>query len=247
MYDEIEYPSSYLSICAWERMDEPFFFTLTLPRNPSKHFPAASDAIMSSRVVLSEVSGPAIRLSHGHTMKRYHSTIDQAREYAAELGPDMVFAFDELSHKTTLVLRAYITAVSQEGHSYNETEFIRDTMKQFFEDTFGCRGEDWKFVPDRDEYNLIDETEGEERGHWTGNPVFDPAFVSMMQELKEQEERSEGTRQAKRRTAISYEDMAKLSLHLQKPATIKAEGEGLSLFFQAFSTTAFTLWLTYVL
>ena len=196
---------------------------------------------------MSEVSGPAIRFTHGRTMKRYHSTIDQARGYATELGPDMVFAFDELSHKTALVLRAYITAVSQEGHSYSEIECIRDAMKQFFEDTFGCRGEDWKFVPDRDEYNLMDEVEGEERGHWIGNPVFDPAFVSMMQELKEQEERSEGARQAKRRTAIGYEDMAKLSLHLQKPATIKAEGEGLSLFFQAFSTTAFTLWLTYVL
>ncbi|KFH71298.1 hypothetical protein MVEG_01598 [Podila verticillata NRRL 6337] len=200
---------------------------------------------MSSRVVMSEVSGPAIRFSHSHTKKRYHSTIDQAREYAAELGPGMAFAFDELSHKTALVLHAYITAVSQEGHSYSETEFIRDAMKQFFEDTFGCRGEDWKFVPDRDEYNFIDEAEEEERGHWTGNPVFDPAFASLMQDLKAQEERSEGTRYAKRRMAIGYEDMAKLALHLQKPAIIKAEGEGHSLFFQAFSTTAFALWLTF--
>lgn len=196
---------------------------------------------------MSEVSGPAIRFSHSHTKKRYHSTIDQAREYAAELGPGMAFAFDELSHKTALVLHAYITAVSQEGHSYSETESIRDAMKQFFEDTFGCRGEDWKFVPDREEHNFTDEAEEEERGHWTGNPVFDPAFASLMQDLQAQEERSEGPRQAKRRMAIGYEDMAKLALHLQKPATVKAEGEGHSLFFQAFSTTAFALWLTYVL
>ncbi|KAF9290040.1 hypothetical protein BGZ74_000578 [Mortierella antarctica] len=157
----------------------------------------------------------------------------------------MASAFDELSHKTALVLRAYVAAVCQEGHSYSETEAIRDAMKQYFEDTFGCRGADWKFVPDRDEYSFMDEANDEERGHWTGNPVFDPVFVSTMQELKAQEEKSQGARQAKRRTAIGYEDMAKFMLHLQKPTTIKAEGEGHCLFFQAFAATAFTLWLTF--
>lgn len=224
----------------------PFFFFSNAHVTPPNTAQQQAAAIMLSRVVLAEVSGPAIRHSHSHTRKRYHSTIDQAREYATELGPDMASAFDELSHKTALVLRAYVAAVCQEGHSYSETEAIRDAMKQYFEDTFGCRGADWKFVPDRDEYSFMDEANDEERGHWTGNPVFDPVFVSTMQELKAQEERSQGARQAKRRTAIGYEDMAKFMLHLQKPTTIKAEGEGHCLFFQAFAATAFTLWLTYV-
>ncbi|KAG0013640.1 hypothetical protein BGZ81_000914 [Podila clonocystis] len=85
----------------------------------------------------------------------------------------MALAFDELGHKTALALRTYITAVCQEGHSYCEIEAIRDAMKQYFEDTFGCRGTDWKFVPDRDENSFMDEANDEERGRWMGNPVFD--------------------------------------------------------------------------
>ncbi|KAG0094484.1 hypothetical protein BGZ93_007152 [Podila epicladia] len=152
---------------------------------------------MLPRVVLAEVSVPAMHHSYSHTRKRYHSTIDQAREYATELGPDMVSAFDELSHKSALVLRAYISAVCQEGHSYSETEAIRDAMKQYFEDTFGCRGADWKFVPDRDENSFMDEANDEERGHWIGNLVFDSVFVSTMLQLKAQEEITQGAFQAK--------------------------------------------------
>ncbi|KAG0021727.1 hypothetical protein BGZ82_011266 [Podila clonocystis] len=118
-------------------------------------------------------------------------------------------------------------------------------MKQYFEDTFGCRGADWKFVPDRDEYGFMDEANDEERGHWIGNPIFDPVFVSTMQELKAQKDISQGAYQAKRRAAIGFEDMAKFMKHLQKPTTIKAEGEGHCLFFQAFAATAFTLWLIF--
>ncbi|KAF8981463.1 hypothetical protein BGZ52_002829, partial [Haplosporangium bisporale] len=44
--------------------------------------------------------------------------------------------------------------------------------------------------------------------------------------------------------AVSYEDMAKLLFHLQKPETIKAEGRGSCLLFQSIAATAFTLWLT---
>lgn len=46
------------------------------------------------------------------------------------------------------------------------------------------------------------------------------------------------------RAAVSYEDMARLVSHLQKPETIEAEGPGRCLFFQAIALTAFTLWLT---
>lgn len=68
-----------------------------------------------------------------------------------------------------------------------------------------------------------------------------------MRELKEQEERSEGTHQAKRRTAIGYDDMTKFMEHLQKPETVETDGLGRCLLFQAVTATAFTLWLTYVL
>ncbi|KAF9296420.1 hypothetical protein BGZ74_010337 [Mortierella antarctica] len=77
----------------------------------------------------------------------------------------------------------------------------------------------------------------EERGEWIGNPVYATAFVSMMQELKDQEEKGERMR----RTAIGYEDMTKLILHLQKPEITEAEGLGRCLLFQAFAATAFTL------
>jgi len=53
-----------------------------------------------------------------------------------------------------------------------------------------------------------------ERGEWIGDPVFDTAFVNMIQELKDQDGRSERTRQAKRKTAIGSEDITKLMLHL---------------------------------
>ncbi|KAF9301725.1 hypothetical protein BGZ74_006341 [Mortierella antarctica] len=80
-----------------------------------------------------------------------------------------------------MVLRAYITAVYQEGHSYREAESIRDAMKQHSENSFGCQEADWVFVPDHDEYTTeVDE----ERGQWLGNPVFDATFVSLMQGLK---------------------------------------------------------------
>lgn len=54
----------------------------------------------------------------------------------------MAFAFDQLNHKTAMVLRAYVTAVCQEGHPYSEVERIRDAIKEYFEDTFGCWGSD---------------------------------------------------------------------------------------------------------
>ncbi|KAG0339744.1 hypothetical protein BG000_001420, partial [Podila horticola] len=172
---------------------------------------------MLSRVLDTRSATP----THNSARKRYLSTIDQAREYAADLGPDMAFAFDELSHRTALVLRAYVTAVYQEGHSYRETESICDAMKQHFEDSFGCQDADWVFVPDHDEYT----TDGaEDRGQWVGNPVFDATFVSLMQELRMREDISFGASQAQRQTAIGYEDMEKLMLHLQKPTTIEAEG-----------------------
>lgn len=194
---------------------------------------------MLSRVLDTRSAAP----TQNRARKRYLSTIDQAREYAADLGPDMAYAFDELSHRTALVLRAYVTAVYQEGHSYRETESIRDAMKQHFEDSFGCQDADWVFVPDHDEYTIDG---AEDRGRWVGNPVFDATFVSLMQELKTREDILFGAPQAQRQTAIGYEDMEKLMLHLQKPTTIEAEGLGRCLFSQALASTAFMLWLTYV-
>lgn len=46
--------------------------------------------------------------------KRHHSTTDQARTFAVELGPELASAFDILSHKTALVLRAYVASLHQE-------------------------------------------------------------------------------------------------------------------------------------
>ncbi|KAF9301362.1 hypothetical protein BGZ74_006828 [Mortierella antarctica] len=48
-----------------------------------------------------------------------------------------------------------------------------------------------------------------------------------------------------RPTVFGYKDIAILMRHLQKPATIEAEGLGRCLFIQAFMATAFTLWLTF--
>jgi hypothetical protein len=49
------------------------------------------------------------------------------------------------------------------------------------------------------------------------------AFVNLMQQLKAQNEKSEGTQEAKRRIAIGYQYMARLMIHLQKPKIIEAE------------------------
>ncbi|KFH71299.1 hypothetical protein MVEG_01599 [Podila verticillata NRRL 6337] len=183
-------------------------------------------------------SGSTIQ-DHDQIMKPYQDTIVHARAYAAELDPDMSLAFDQLNHKTTMVLRAYITAVYQEGHSYGEIERIQDAMKLYFEDAFGCWGSTWQFLPDQDEA-----TEGsEERGEWIGNPVYDPAFLSLMQELKAQDQHD--GHQTNRRSSIGYQDMAKLMSHLQKQETIKAVGVGRCLFFQTFAAIAFSLWLTF--
>ncbi|KFH73988.1 hypothetical protein MVEG_01201 [Podila verticillata NRRL 6337] len=199
-----------------------------------------------SRATLTWANRSTIFNTHSNTRQKYQSTVDQARAYAAELGPDLALAFDTLSNKTALALRAFVAAMYQEGHSYGEIENIRDAMKQYFEDRFLCIGTYWQFLPD--EYEATIDNEGldkdEERGEWIGNPIFDKAFVDMMQELKDQDERSD-TCQAKRRTAIGYEDITKLMLHLQNPETIEAEGLARCLFFQAFAATAFTLWLTF--
>ncbi|KAG0034910.1 hypothetical protein BGZ81_002317 [Podila clonocystis] len=184
---------------------------------------------------------------HSHPTKSYQSTVDQARAFAAELGPDLALAFDKLSGKTAMVLRAYVADVFQEGHPYSKVKSIRDAMKQYFEDRFYCWGAYWQFLHDQDE-EMFGEGEDdidEERGEWIGNPVYATEFVSMMQELKDQSEKEEGTHQAKRRTTIGYEDMTQLILHLQKPETTEAEGLGRCLFFQALAATAFTLWLTF--
>ncbi|KAG0094482.1 hypothetical protein BGZ93_007150 [Podila epicladia] len=193
-----------------------------------------------------ETSESSSHHNNSQTKKPYLATIDQARAFAAELGPELTLAFDHLSHKTALVLRAYITAVYQEGHSYNEIENIRDAMRQYFEDKFGCLGDRWQFLPDEDRI-LIDgvEIKVENQGEWIGNPVFDTAFVDTMRELKTQDDKVGVTRRPIRRTAFSYEDMTKLMLYLEKPETIKTEGEGLCLFFQAFAAIAFTIWLKF--
>ncbi|KAF9374299.1 hypothetical protein CPC16_001387 [Podila verticillata] len=65
-----------------------------------------------------------------------------------------------------MVLRAYVTAVCQEGHTYIEAERIRDAMK------------------------------GNKHGEWIGDPVFDKAFVNLMQKLKVQPKKSDGTQQS---------------------------------------------------
>ncbi|KAF9390983.1 hypothetical protein CPB97_007862 [Podila verticillata] len=185
--------------------------------------------------------------NHINIRNLLHSAVDQAQAYAAELGPDLALSFDTLSDKTALVLRAFVAAMYQEGHSYGEIEAIRDAMKHYFEDRFRCIGIYWQFLPDQDEATVSEGRidQNEERGEWIGNPVFDTAFVSLMQELKDQDERSEGARQAKRRTAIGYEDITKLMRHLQRPEIIETEGLARCLFFQAFAATAFTLWLTF--
>lgn len=192
-------------------------------------------------------SGSSTHHDHSSTRKPYQNTVDQARAHAAELGPDMAPAFDQLSHKTALVLRAYVAAVYQEGHSYREIESIRDAMRQYFEDNFRCWGTCWQFLPDQAETTIgTVVVKAEEGGEWVGNPVFDVAFVSLMQELQAQDEKADRTRWAKRRTTVAYDDLAKLMLYLQKPATIKMEGAGKCLFFQAFLAVGFVLWLTYV-
>ncbi|KAF9390091.1 hypothetical protein CPB97_009988 [Podila verticillata] len=199
-----------------------------------------------SRATLTWANGSTILNKHSNTRQKYQSTVDQARAYAAELGPDLALAFDTLSNKTALVLRAFVAAMYQEGHSYSEIDDIWGAMKHYFEDTFHCFGTYWQFLPDQSKVTIIEGemSKDDERGEWIGNPVFDKVFVGMMQDLKDQDERSD-TRQAKRRTAIGYEDITKLMLHLQKPETVEAEGLARCLFFQAFAATAFTLWLTF--
>ncbi|KAF8928772.1 hypothetical protein BGZ52_002930, partial [Haplosporangium bisporale] len=93
-----------------------------------------------SRATLTWANRSTIFNTHSNTRQKYQSTVDQARAYAAELGPDLALAFDTLSNKTALALRAFVAAMYQEGHSYGEIENIRDAMKQYFEDRFLCIG-----------------------------------------------------------------------------------------------------------
>ncbi|KAF8984754.1 hypothetical protein BGZ52_012235, partial [Haplosporangium bisporale] len=196
---------------------------------------------------LSREPGPPVLNTGSHARNSYQGTVDQARAYASELDHDLASAFDQLNDKTALVLRAYVGSLCQEGHTYSEIESIRDRMKQYFEDRFQCIGVYWQLLPDQDEARSGDGglDKDEEQGKWIGNPVFDTAFVSMMQELKYQDENAEETRQVKRRTAVGYEDMSRLMEHLQAPEIVESVGVGRSLFFQALASTAFTLWLTF--
>ncbi|KAG0360237.1 hypothetical protein BG005_011133 [Podila minutissima] len=183
---------------------------------------------------MSGASGSTSHHDNSQTKRPYQGTIDQARAYAAGLGSELALAFDHPSHKTALVLRAYIAAVYQEGHSYNEIETIRDAMRQYFEDRFGLWGDSWQFLPDQDRVAIEGvEIKAEDQGEWIGNPVFDTEFVDMMRELKTQDDKVGATRQPKRRTAIGYDDMTKLMLYLQKPETIKTEGEDSTRFYSS--------------
>ncbi|KAG0335891.1 hypothetical protein BG000_007145, partial [Podila horticola] len=156
-------------------------------------------------------SGSNTHLNHSNTGRPYQSTVDQARAYAAELGPDLASAFDQLSDKTALILRAYIASVFQEGHSYSEIESVRDAMKQYFEDKFGCWGSSWKWLPDQDQA-MVDGVviKIEEQGEWIGNPVYDAEFVRLMQGLQVQDKKAKKTRQAKRRTAVGFDEVLQL-------------------------------------
>ncbi|KAG0021724.1 hypothetical protein BGZ82_011263 [Podila clonocystis] len=100
---------------------------------------------------------------HNHTMKPYQSTIDRARAYATDPGPDMALASDQLNHKTAMVLRAYFAAVYQEEHMFNEVERVHDAMKPYFEDTFGCWGTTWQFLSDQDDATIENGGVHEER------------------------------------------------------------------------------------
>lgn len=198
---------------------------------------------MMSGEAQAQASVPPIHDNHSHATKPYNSSGEQAQQYAAELEPATASAFTELSHTTTLVLREYFSAIYQEGHSYTQIKGLRDAMKQYFEDTFGCCGTMWQFVPDegKDEASSKEDEERDgERGQWKGNPVFDKDFVRLMHQLKEADE----TRHVKRKPAFGYDEMAVFMEHLQKSETIETEGIGRCLFIQAFAATAFTLWLT---
>lgn len=81
---------------------------------------------------LTWVPGSTFHDSHNLGRKPYQDTVDQARAYAIELGPDLASAFDHLSGKTALVLRAYVGSLCQEGHTYSEVESIRGMMKLYF-------------------------------------------------------------------------------------------------------------------
>ncbi|KFH71305.1 hypothetical protein MVEG_01605 [Podila verticillata NRRL 6337] len=188
--------------------------------------------------------GSTTRENTIHDRKPYQNTVDQAIAYAAER--DMASAFDRLSRKTALALRGYIAVSYQEQHSYSDIENIRDDMKHYFEDNFGCHGTDWVFVPDQAGETVEgDQDQDEEQGQWAGNPVFDTDLVNLMQELQEKSKKAERARQTQRRTALGYDDMSKLMRHLQKPETIHAEGVGRCLLLQALASVAFTLWLTF--
>ncbi|KAF9381855.1 hypothetical protein CPC16_009646 [Podila verticillata] len=185
---------------------------------------------------LSREPGPPVLNTGSHARNSYQGTVDQARAYASELDHDLASAFDQLNDKTALVLRAYVGSLCQEGHTYSEIESIRDRMKQYFEDRFQCIGVYWQLLPDQDEARSGDGglDKDEEQGKWIGNPVFDTAFVSMMQELKYQDENAEETRQVKRRTAVGYEDMSRLMEHLQAPEIVESVGVGRTNVYQIY-------------
>ncbi|KAF9018109.1 hypothetical protein BGZ52_004541 [Haplosporangium bisporale] len=159
--------------------------------------------------------GSTTRENTIHDRKPYQNTVDQAIAYAAER--DMASAFDRLSRKTALALRGYIAVSYQEQHSYSDIENIRDDMKHYFEDNFGCHGTDWVFVPDQAGETVEgDQDQDEEQGQWAGNPVFDTDLVNLMQELQEKSKKAERARQTQRRTALGYDDIFDEVLQLKR-------------------------------
>ncbi|KAG0335558.1 hypothetical protein BG004_008401 [Podila humilis] len=179
--------------------------------------------------------------------KAYQGTVDKARKVAAYLGPELENVFDTPNKDTALVLRYFVAEVYKKTNSYLAVETIRINMRDYFQDRFNCTNTRWQFIPGSDD-DVLGSDPKTELGKWAGNPVYDSAFVDMMQDFKE---RSGSvlldTQQHQENVDLpfGYEDMAKLMTYLEKPQTIAVMGKGRCLFFQAFASVGFTLWLTF--
>ena len=170
------------------------------------------------------------------TKSNYDGQIERGKKHAAEYGGRFATAFDILDEYTPMMLLIFVCHKCDEKDEFDQNkdkglvywhktaEAIRSAFKQYFEESFGCQGDFWK---------------REESGGFVGNPVFDLEFVNYMKSLKMRDGKA---RVSKSSLPMSYQDLEKPMVHLQQPTTIAEHGKGVSLFFEAFAATGFTVW-----
>ncbi|KAJ3752488.1 hypothetical protein EV360DRAFT_88707 [Lentinula raphanica] len=138
----------------------------------------------------------------------------------------LAHAFDSISKYTPMALRL-LTAYKcdHQGLKFSTAEGIRSAFKDYFERVLGCQGEFWKF----NSHSL----------EWEGNPVFETDYRAYYESLKNRENRTSTYTQA---LPMLPADLKILFDYLDSCGGREEFTLTQSLYFKAFSSTAFNLW-----